>query len=61
MSNLNQMELQNLRHIISSYNTTSQKLQEYANTTQDTQMKAFFEKSLMQGNEAREKLLSFLN
>ena len=43
MANLSELELQNLRHLIGGYDTTKCKMQDYASTTQDPQLKQFFE------------------
>ena len=60
MSQLNQMELQNLRHLISSHDTASQKMQTYAQQAQDPQVKAYFEKSAQDAQKTKQQLLSFL-
>lgn len=61
MSQLNQMELQNLRHMIGAHETASQKLQTYAQQATDPQVKAWFEKSSQGASSTKQKLLSFLN
>lgn len=61
MSQLNQMELQNLRHIIGSHDTTYQKMQTYAENAKDPQVKAYFEQSMQDAMNTKQKLLSFLN
>lgn len=61
MSQLNQMELQNLRHMIGAHETASQKLQTYAQQATDPQVKAWFEKSAQGASSTKQKLLSFLN
>lgn len=61
MSQLNQMELQNLRHMIGAHDTACQKLQTYAQQATDPQVKAFFEKSAQGAASTKQKLLSFLN
>lgn len=60
MSELNQMELQNLRHLIGAHDNTCQKLDSYAQVAQDPQVKAFFEKSAQESEETKQKLMSFL-
>ena len=45
MSQLNQTELQNLRHLIGAHETAHQKLQAYANQATDPEIKQHFETS----------------
>ena len=45
MSTLNQMELQNLRHFIGSADTCYAKLNQYASTAVDPQIKQLFTKA----------------
>ena len=45
MANLNQIELQNLRHLIGLQDTNFQKLTNYANTCADPQIKQLFTKA----------------
>ena len=45
MPNLSQVELQNLRHLIGSQDTSYQKLTNYANNCVDPQIKQMFTKS----------------
>lgn len=61
MSNLSELELQNLRHLIGGYDTTHCKLQEYAKQTTDTQIKQFFEKGAQNAMKNKEQLMLFLN
>ncbi|ADU25842.1 hypothetical protein [Ethanoligenens harbinense] len=61
MSQLNQMELQNLRHMIGEHESAYQKLQDYAQQATDPQIKAFFQKSAQSAQSTKQKLLSFLN
>ena len=60
MSQLNQMELQNLRHLISSHDLAYQKMQAYSQQATDPQVKAFFEKSAKDAQDTKQKLMSFL-
>lgn len=60
MSHLNHVELQNLRHLIGAYDTACEKLQTYAETTTDPQVKACFEKSIQDAQTDKQKLMSFL-
>ncbi len=60
MSQLNHMELQNLRHLIGSHDTSMQKMQTYAQQCQDPQLKQYFEKSAQDAQQTKQKLMSFL-
>ncbi len=61
MSQLNHLELQNLRHLIGSHETSYQKLQAYAQQCSDSQVKQLFEKSAQDAMNTKQKLMSFLN
>lgn len=61
MSQLNLLELQNLRHLIGSHETALQKMQTYAEQSTDPQVKAYFEKSAKDAETTKQKLMSFLN
>lgn len=61
MSHLNQMELQNLRHLIGAHETAYQKMESYAQQAIDPQVKAYFEKSAQSAKSTKQKLMSFLN
>ena len=60
MPNLNQVELQNLRHLIGAHDTSYQKLTNYANTCVDPQIKQMFTKSAQDALNTKQKLMSFL-
>ena len=61
MPDLNQAELQNLRHLIGSHETAYQKLNNYASQAVDPQIKQIFTKSAQDALNTKQKLLSFLN
>lgn len=61
MSQLNQVELQNLRHLIGAHDTACQKMQTYAQQATDPQVKAFFEKSAQNAQQTKQQLMTFLN
>lgn len=61
MAQLNQMELQNLRHLISSHGTAHQKMQTYAQQATDGEIKQMFEQSARDARNTQQKLLSFLS
>jgi type III secretory pathway component EscR len=60
MSQLNQMELQNLRHLIGAHETAFQKMQSYAQEATDPQVKAYFQQSAQSAKSTKQKLMSFL-
>ena len=67
MANLSQVELQNLRHLIGTHETSYQKLNTYASQAvdpqdcTDPQIKQMFEKSAQDALNTKQKLMSFLN
>ncbi|MCH5276072.1 MAG: hypothetical protein J1E65_09535 [Lachnospiraceae bacterium] len=60
MSNISELELQNLRHLIGGYDTTHCKMQEYANCASDAKVKNFFEKGAKSAMENKQQLMKFL-
>jgi type III secretory pathway component EscR len=60
MAQLNQMELQHLRHLIGAHETAYQKMQTYAQQATDPQVKSYFEKSAKDAQNTKQKLMSFL-
>lgn len=61
MSQLNQVELQNLRHLIGAHDTAYQKMQTYAQQATDPQVKAYFEKSAQDAQKTKQQLVTFLS
>ena len=61
MADLNQAELQHLRHLIGAHETSYQKLNTYASQTQDAQIKHMFTKSAQDALNTKQKLMTFLN
>ncbi len=61
MPNLNQVELQNLRHLIGVHETAYQKLNTYSGQAVDPQIKQIFTKSAQDALNTKQKLMSFLN
>lgn len=57
---ISQLELQNLRSLISGHDLASQKLGEYANQCTDPQIKQMFQQSAQSAQNTKQKLLSFL-
>lgn len=60
MSQLNQMELQNLRHIIGCHDLAAQKLESYSQSITDPQIKQMFQQSAQSARNSKQKLMSFL-
>lgn len=60
MANLNQMELQNLRHFIGASITANNKLTDYANNAVDPQVKQLFTKAEQDSLNTKQTLMSFL-
>ena len=61
MADLNQLELQHLRHLIGAHEIAYQKLNTYANQVQDAQIKQMFSKSAQDALNTKQKLMGFLN
>jgi len=60
MVTISELELQNIRHLIGGFETSHCKLTEYANTTQDPQLKQFFTQGATGAMENKQKLMGFL-
>lgn len=60
MSNISELELQNLRHLMGGFDTTHCKLQEYAKAATDSQVKQFFEKGAQSAMQNKQQLMKFL-
>jgi hypothetical protein len=60
VAQLNELELQNLRHLIGSHETAYQKLSTYAQQCTDPQIKQMFQKSAQDAMSTKQKLMSFL-
>ncbi|MDD4570332.1 MAG: hypothetical protein PHE70_09430 [Tepidanaerobacteraceae bacterium] len=58
---LNKLELQNLRHLIYSHETATQKLEEYAQQSVDSQIRQMFQQSAQSAQTTKQKLMSFLH
>ena len=61
MTQLNQQELQNLRHLIGSHKTSAKKLDAYAQQASDPQVKQIFQKSAQDAKNTKQQLMSFLS
>lgn len=60
MTNLSELDLQNLRHLIGGYETTHCKMQEYATCAQDPKIQQFFQKSAQSAMDTKQQLMQFL-
>ena len=60
MTQLNQIELQNLRSIIGAHETSYTKLNTYAQQASDPQVRAMFQKSAQSAMDTKNQLMSFL-
>ena len=61
MADLNQIELQHLRHLIGAHETAYQKLNTFSSQAVDPQIKQLFAKSSKDALNTKQKLMSFLN
>ncbi len=61
MVNLNEMELQNLRHFIGAHDTIYQKFNTYSAQAVDPQIKQIFTKAAQDSLNTKQKLMTFLN
>ncbi|MBQ2801004.1 MAG: hypothetical protein IJF03_06415 [Lachnospiraceae bacterium] len=60
MSNISELDLQNLRHLIAGYETTHCKMNEYASAATDQTVRQFFAKSAQSAMESKNQLMQFL-
>ncbi len=60
MSNISELDLQNLRHLIGGFDTTRCKMQEYAKSAADSSVKQFFEKGAKSAMDNKQQLMKFL-
>ncbi len=60
MTNISELDLQNLRHLIGGYDTSHCKMQEYAKAAEDPQIKQFFEKGAKSAMDNKQQLMKFL-
>ncbi len=61
MADLNQLELQHLRHLIGAHETAYQKLNTFSSSAVDPQIKQVFTKAAQDSLNTKQKLMSFLN
>lgn len=60
MSQLNEMELQNIRHFVGCHKNIAAKLNNYANQCQDAQIKQMFQQASQSAEQGVQKLMGFL-
>lgn len=60
MSQLNQMELQNLRHLIGSHDLACEKMKTYAQQATTPEVKSYFEKAEKDAQNTKQQLMNFL-
>lgn len=60
MPKLNELELQNVRHLIGAHDTSYQKLTSYAENCTDPQIKQMFQQSAQDALDTKQKLMGFL-
>lgn len=60
MSNISELDLQNLRHLIGGFDTTHCKMQEYAKDADDASVKQFFQKGAKSAMDNKQQLMKFL-
>ena len=61
MADLSEVELQNLRHLIGSHETSYKKLTNYSSQAVDPQIKQIFSKAAQDALNTKQKLMGFLN
>ena len=59
-TNLSELDLQNLRHLIGGHEITHCKMTAYAEQATDPTVKQFFQKSAQSATEAKQQLMNFL-
>ncbi|NLX77553.1 MAG: hypothetical protein GXZ01_09355 [Clostridiaceae bacterium] len=57
---INELELQNLRHMIGAHDTCIKKLETYVQQCQDPQLKQMLQKDANDAKANKQKLMSFL-
>lgn len=60
MSNLNKLELQNLRHLIGAHCNIEKKLEFYSQQCTDPVLKEMLKKDAQDAKASKEKLMTFL-
>ena len=60
MAQINEMELQNLRHMVGAHETCVKKLETYAQQCQDQALKQMLQKDATDAKNNKQRLMSFL-
>ncbi|OYP39573.1 hypothetical protein C8E03_12322 [Lachnotalea glycerini] len=60
MSDISELDLQNLRHLIGGHETAHCKLAAYAEGAEDAQVRQFFQKSAQSAEQTKQQLMQFL-
>ena len=60
MSDISELDLQNLRHLLGGFATTRCKMQEYAKEAEDPKVKQFFEKGARRAMENTQQHMKFM-
>lgn len=60
MASLNEMELQNIRHLLQFGEADHEKFQQYANQSTDASVKQFFQKSAQSATKNKDTIMKFL-
>jgi hypothetical protein len=60
MGELTELELQNIRHLITGYETSYDKMTTYAQEVSDQQFKQFFDKAATDAANNKQTLMQFL-
>lgn len=61
LAQINQQELENLRHLIGAHETGSKKLEDYAQQCNDPEFQQMFQQSASSALQTKQKLMKFLN
>ena len=60
MTDLTELELQNIRHLITGYETSHDKMTEYAQKANDQNLQQFFNKAAQSAQQNKQTLMKFL-
>lgn len=60
MAQISELDLQNLRHLLTGYEMNHCKMTEYASQAQDQTVKQFFQKSAQSAMENKQQLMQYL-
>lgn len=59
MTEISELDLQNLRHLIGGFDTTHCKMDAYAQQATDMEVKQFFQKSAQSAMQSKQQLMQF--